>query len=93
MVCAFCGLRNLLQQRFPSRSFTVLVLALRFIIHLKLIFIYYSGYGTALLLFCIYVYLVVLTSFVENYLKMNRPVFSLIGSLIIIYPFGNIILA
>lgn len=99
MFCVFCGLRNLPQQRFPSRNFTVLVLALRFIIHL--IFIYYSGYGTTLLHFCIYVYLVVLTSFVENpltsfvenHLKMNRPVSSLIGSLIVIYPFGNIILA
>ena len=29
MVISFCGLRNLLQQRFPSRSFTVFVFALR----------------------------------------------------------------
>lgn len=29
MVCSFCDLRNLLQQRFPSRSFTVFVFALR----------------------------------------------------------------
>lgn len=70
IVCAFCGLRDLPQQRFPSRSFTVLVFALRTIIHLKLIFTYYSRYGTTLLLFCIYVYSV-LTSFVENHLKMN----------------------